>query len=83
MSKKKKPAARVLSIQGGRLADVVITQEKLRLVASLQEAEWLANRAAQRAVMELEAALFHGAQIEPGPLSFDPDLRMVRSKKTG
>lgn len=58
-----------------------ITQRELSELANLQEAEWLASRIAQEAILDVEKRIGRRAQIEPGPLHFDENLRMVRSKK--
>lgn len=79
---KRKPASRVVAIRGRCSLDVV-TQAELAAVSALQAAEWQASQAAHKAVFQILTRLQHGAEIEAGTLEFDPDLRMVRSKKTG
>lgn len=75
----KKPPSKVRSIAGQHEPDV-ITQRDLSRVAELQAAEWLAANNAHKAVLQIQARLLHGARIEPGELSFDSELRMVRRK---
>jgi hypothetical protein len=43
----------------------------------------LSIRASLKKVLELEADLNNSAQIEPGELTFDRELKMVRRKKAG
>lgn len=82
MNQERKPPQRVVAI-AGVLRDDVVTQAELTIVSSLQEAEWIASRAAQQAVLRVEARLQSGGKIERGKLGFDRQLRMVRSRKAG
>lgn len=76
----KKPPARVLAISGAHEADV-ITQDDLMRASQLQAAEWLAANAAHKANLTILNRLKHGAQIETGTLTYDRELRMVRTRK--
>ena len=66
----------------GRAVPDVITQAELHELAELQDAEWLASRVSQKASMDLEARIAHGATIEPGPLTWDRERNMARSRKS-
>ena len=71
----------VVAIRGRAIPDV-ITQAELHELAELQDAEWLASRVSQKASMDLEARIAHGATIEPGPLTWDKERNMARSRKS-
>ena len=71
----------VVAIRGTTGPDV-ITQNELRELAALQDAEWLASRVSQKASMDLEARIAHGATIEPGLLMWDAERNMARSQKS-
>lgn len=78
--RRRKPPARVVGI-AGKHSRGLVTQAELRAICDLQEAEWIASRAAQKAILNLEDSLSHGVPEEPGELAFDRELRMVRSRK--
>lgn len=75
---KRKPI--VVAIKGSTKPDVV-SQGTLKKIADLQGALWKAERAAHLAVEELRTRLLYGASVEPGPLVFDPELKMVRRRQ--
>lgn len=79
----RKPAKRVISINGNASDEDFISQSELAMLSDLQKAEWIASRAAQKVALETEVRIAHGARIEPGPLRFDMKLRMARSRKAG
>ncbi len=58
-----------------------ITQADLAEISRLQAAAWQTHRRAVQATDQLERKLKLGAAIEDGPLAWDPELGMVRSKK--
>jgi RNA polymerase-interacting CarD/CdnL/TRCF family regulator len=70
----------VVAIRGNAVRDVV-TQSDLRALSALQSAEFAASRAMQKASLEIEARLAHGAIIEVGNLVFDDDRKMARTRK--
>jgi hypothetical protein len=55
-----------------------ITQEKLQRGAELMEAQTQIARQVLQFRLDLDAELAVGAEIEPGALTFDRALRMVR-----
>jgi hypothetical protein len=81
----RKPPA-IASISGQFSPDT-ITQEELRKLGDLQAAEWLAAKNTHKAALIIENRLNLGAQIEPGELTFDRELGMMRRanghRKTG
>jgi hypothetical protein len=76
----RKPPGRVRPIKGEYVEDVV-TQSELNEISHLQAVEWQAARAAHRSIEKLERRLLEGASLEPGPLVFDRDLKMVRTRR--
>lgn len=77
---RRQPRQKVRAISGEHKNDV-ITQEDLCHVSTLQAAEWLAADAAHKANCHLSNRLRLGAQIEAGNLTYDRELRMVRTRK--
>lgn len=55
-----------------------ISQERLRKGAELLAAEWNAIRARQEFALQIERELTEGAGLEPGELTFDTELKLVR-----
>lgn len=78
----KKPPRRanVLGFNGEH-KDEVVTQAVLRDLGTAQRAEWLASRRAILLSQRVKAAKERGAKFERGPLYFDEELEMVRSRK--
>lgn len=76
----KKPPAKIVSI-AGQLDEDIVTQKELAEISDMQAAEWVAAQSAHRAVLRLIERLKAGAKIEDGTLTFDRELRMVRSRK--
>jgi hypothetical protein len=76
MTRKRPP---IVAIRGSHDSDL-ITQEELAELAVLQDAEWIASRAAQKAALSIETRIAHGAVLEGGPLDFDKQRHMVRSR---
>ncbi len=70
------------SISGDYAPDVV-TQAELKESAELQATAWLAEKQAREKVQSLERRLREGATVEPGPMEFDMELQMARTRKTG
>lgn len=58
-----------------------ILQSEIGRLATLQAAAWQAEKAVQRAMMQLEGRIKAGCVVEHGPLYFDHELGMVRSRK--
>ena len=77
-----KPPRRVVSIDGPHEVDH-ISQTDLAEVGDLQAAEWSTAHAAHRAVMLIAERIKLGATVEDGPLEFDAELGMVRTRKRG
>lgn len=82
MQPPRKPPQKVVAIKGSREADV-LHDEDFRVISDLQAASWHAERAVQDAVSGLETRILHGARVEAKNWYFDPELRMVRSRKRG
>lgn len=59
----------------------VVTQEALSELAGAQRAEWLTSKRAALLSENIRNSVRQGAKIENGPLYFDVELEMVRSKK--
>jgi len=76
---KKKPAKRVLSIEGAFQRDVV-TDDDLELVADKQAQAWRVEQEMQQAVARLKARLEHGATVKATRYYFDRELGMVRTE---
>jgi len=60
-----------------------ITQEEIRQASVLQAIAWRAERRAHQYITALERRMERGAPVEEGPLAFDRELEMVRTRKTG
>ncbi len=59
----------------------VLRDEELAHVARLQALAWQSHQAASAAALELETRIRHGARIESERWTWDPELRMVRSRR--
>jgi hypothetical protein len=60
-----------------------VTQADLKRQTVLQVAEWETDRAAQMGAEEINIRLASGAEVKPGKLTFDKNLKMATaSKKT-
>lgn len=57
----------------------VVTQNKLREAKLLLEQELQLLRRRRELMLEIVADLQAGAELEPGELSFDPELRTVQT----
>jgi len=79
----RKPAGRVLGIDGRQPDRDVVSQSKLQELEKMQRLEWIANKRASLLSEEIKTAVRHGAAVEPGPLYWDNELEMARTKKTG
>lgn len=60
-----------------------VTQSELRDYYELQSAAWEAEKIAHDAAADIERRIKAGATVEDGPLTFDRDRRMVRTRKMG
>lgn len=58
-----------------------ITQAEIREASALQAIAWKSERRAHQYISALERRLERGASVEEGPLHFDKDLQMVRTRK--
>lgn len=58
-----------------------VTQEMMRQLEGAQRAEWAASRQAALLSERIRSALKRNVPFEAGPLYFDEDLNMVRSRK--
>ncbi len=59
----------------------IIRQSEIQKLADLQAAAWQAEKATQRAMLRLEKRIEAGEEVEDGPMYFDRELGMVRTKK--
>jgi hypothetical protein len=75
---KKKPP--IVAIRGTYSRDIIM-QAELHKLSMLQDSEWHASRAAQKAALEIEARIAHGATIEDGGLGFDGHRNMARTRE--
>lgn len=60
-----------------------ISQAELRTYYELQAAAWKTEQLAHAAALDMARRLKLGAQLEDGPLTFDPERQMVRTRKLG
>lgn len=58
-----------------------VTQAMMRELETAQQAEWAASKRAAILSETIKAALKRGVPFEDGPLYFDIELEMVRSRK--
>src|SRR5277367_2313959 len=58
-----------------------VTQAELQRQAALQDAEWAADRVAQKGAEEIDARLKEGAAVNPGKLTFDKKKKQAALKK--
>lgn len=65
----------------GSFTHEIVTQEQLLELETAQRVEWAASRRAALLSEKVLAGLERGATLEEGPLYFDSELKMVRSKK--
>ncbi len=72
--------ARVVCLRGDFSEEIVLQEELLELEAA-QRVEWAASRRAALLSERVLAARQRGAAFEDGPLYFDAELKMVRTKK--
>jgi hypothetical protein len=79
-------SAKVVSIQSFRLAECFvpsrISQERLRDGIRLLEEQRRILDALQEFKLSVDRELASGAEIEPGDLTFDRDLKVVRQRKS-
>lgn len=80
MNRKPPKSSRVVALRGD-FQDDVVTQQQLRDLEDAQRAEWRISKRAALLSEQIKTALQRGATVEPGPLSYDTDLEMVRSTK--
>lgn len=80
MPRKPPQKSRVVALRGDFVREVV-TQADLIELSTAQRAEWMASKRAALLSEGIKASLQQGARVEPGPLYFDRELEMVRSKK--
>lgn len=65
----------------GEFTEDIITQAELTKASDLQAMEWQTARLAHRAIEQIERRLLEGAALEDGPLYFDGELKMVRTRR--
>ena len=58
-----------------------ITQNELQELEALQRLSWQAHMDASQKAGEIMRRLNAGAELENGPLFFDLDLKMARTRK--
>jgi hypothetical protein len=63
------------------VASSPVTQERLRAIDELLAQELLVMSTRRKLLMEIEADLAAGAEIEPGELIYQRELKMVRRKR--
>jgi len=78
----RKPPSRenVVALRGSYRSEIV-GQDALRKLEDAQRVVWVAEKRAALLSERVKAALERGATIEDGPLYFDRELEMVRSRK--
>lgn len=81
MLKKKPPHKSKLVAFRGDFNPELITQEMLKDLESAQRIEWVASRRAILLAEKIKSAIEHDVATEDGPLYFDKELGMVRSRK--
>lgn len=75
----RKPMAKVERIDLGRVKQV--SQDDLEQLVDLQRIVWRAQTRATRFAERLSRRVHIGATVEDGPLYFDAELGMARSRK--
>jgi hypothetical protein len=63
------------------VASSPVTQERLRAIDELLAQELLVMSTRRKLLMDIEADLAAGAEIEPGELIYQRELKMVRRKR--
>jgi len=58
-----------------------VTQSDLKRQSALQDAEWSADRVAQRGAEDIDARLADGAEVKPGKLRFDKKQKRATGAK--
>jgi hypothetical protein len=58
-----------------------VTQADLKRQASIEKAEWAADRVAQMGAEDINARLADGAPVKPGKLTFDKKQKRVTAAK--
>jgi hypothetical protein len=58
-----------------------VTQGDLKRQSTLQDAEWTADRVAQKGAADISARLASGAAVHPGKLTFDRKLKRATAAK--
>lgn len=59
----------------------VVSDEDLEYIAGMQAAAWQAHSAASNAARDLETRLLRGAVIVAQRYTWDPKLKMVRTRR--
>jgi peptide subunit release factor 1 (eRF1) len=78
---KKRRKQKVVGIDQCPATVDVLSDNELERVAELQALAWQAHRSAAAAALELETRIRHGATIESERYWWDPELKMVRSRR--
>ncbi len=58
-----------------------VTQADLKRQSALQDAEWTADRVAQRGAEDIDERLAGGAEVKPGKLGFDKKQKRATAAK--
>ena len=62
---------------------VVVSQDRMRVAAEYQALAWQANDIALSEIQAIAIDLKHGATVETGPLVYDAELKMARTRRVG
>lgn len=79
--KKPPQSSRVVALRG-KFQPELVTQDQLVELEGAQRTEWLSSKRAALLSERVKAAIERGAKVEDGPLYYDSDLEMVRTKKS-
>ncbi len=77
----RKPPGKVRSIDGKLPAADVVSQDELEHGSEMQLTVWHAEKQCRECIKLLARRIEEGAAIEDGPLAWDIDNEMVRSRK--
>ena len=81
MANESNPKLQVISIKPRQLKLDFVTDKDLEEVVAWQDVEWKANLEAARKIEAIETRLKNGARLVARKFYYDPERRMVRSRK--
>lgn len=76
----RKPPGKVSAIRGQHKPDL-ITQDELKDLENLQRMQWTIDKRAALMSERIKVRISEGATVADGPLYFDQELEIVRSRQ--